>query len=124
MNRPAIVLGLSLVLTIGCTSEPVEPETTAAPEPESDPVPLEECPADEAPWQDALRVAREAGELEAFAERATELAATCPTLWAPRRAAGDALYLMPPSCATDEELDQLADAALDLAVYADELARS
>ena len=96
MNR-SLILTLALVLAVGCASDPVEPQPTrVAPEQETaaGPIPLEDCPPDEAPWQDAVQAARETGTLEEFAARATELALACPGLWAPRRAAGDALYLM------------------------------
>ncbi len=97
MKRPGFFLALPLlfICIAGCSREPREPEPVAAAGREPvEPVALEDCPADETPWQDALFEARDAGELEAFVERVTELATACPGLWAPHRSIAEALYLM------------------------------
>ena len=92
---PSILLGA--VAVASCATETQPPEPVAPPvesiEPKTD-VPLEQCPSTEAPLRAARDAAVAAGELSAFAERATGLAASCPDAWTPRWAAGDALYAM------------------------------
>ena len=97
MNRYALHALLIACTAGACASDPVEPRTPiedSAPRPPSSPVALEDCPDDEAAWQNAVKAARDAGTLDAFASHAADVASSCPGLWAPRWAAGDALYLM------------------------------
>ena len=101
MNRLCIsiirstALGLIFALAGGCGANPTETSPDAVPPgPESVLVRLEECPAEDAPWESALKAAESAGELDAFLVRTETLADTCSELWTPRWAAGDALYRM------------------------------
>jgi CHAT domain-containing protein/tetratricopeptide (TPR) repeat protein len=94
---PAFLSTLILAFVGGCVSSPVDPPQSSDTQEQAVaavPVPLEECPDADVPWQDAMLAARKAGELEEFVVRSTGLAAACPGLWAPRWAAGDALYMM------------------------------